>query len=186
MCFRNTRQISWQVSFIWEEGERPRIKGQTWGSLGDVSTPGVIYGLQYTTFPSHKSTIFHRHGWSIDCIRSSQLETKSLNILGKIVQSLQLTKAMGNITGGWQFSGWTSGDIYSIQLGRLGGLGENICSFSFHSNTQVTCFSLRKWQNCCLIRWHLLDNTISHYTKQMMWNKWSMCFMLSTLWNNGM
>ena len=186
MCFRNTRQISWQVSFIWEEGKRPRIKGQTWGSLGDVSTPGVIYGLQYTTFPSHKSTIFHRHGWSIDCIHSSQLETKSLNILGKIVQSLQLTKAMGNITGGWQFSGWTSGDIYSILLGRLGGLGENICSFSFHSNTQVTCFSLRKWQNCCLIRWHLLDNTISNYTKQMMWNKWSMCFMLSILWNNEM
>ena len=40
------------MSFIWEEGKRPRIKGQTWGSLGDVSTPGVIYGLQYTTFPS--------------------------------------------------------------------------------------------------------------------------------------
>ena len=73
---------------------------QTWGSLGDVSTPGVIYGLQYTTFPSHKSTIFHRHGWSIDCIRSSQLETKSLNILWQIVESLQLTKALESITGG--------------------------------------------------------------------------------------
>ena len=88
---------------------------------------------------------------------------------------------MGSKTGGWQFSGWTSGDVYSILLGRLGGLGRNICSFSFHSNAQVTCFSLRKWQHWCLIRWHLLDNiTSSHFTKQMMWNKWSMCFMLTS------
>ena len=91
------------------------------------------------------------------------------------------SERLGSKTGGWQISGWTSGDIYSILLGRLGGLGENIYSFSFHSNTQVTCFSLRKWQNWCLVTWHLLDDIISHYTKQMTWNKWSMCAPLTPM-----